>query len=219
MLHHLPEIHDRDVVAHMLHDAEVVADEQVGQTELFLQPAQQVQDLRLDRDVEGRDRLVADDQVRLGRQRPRHADALALAAGELVREQGLLFRAQADQAEQFGDPVVAAFPVADIELIERRADNLAGAAADLGLGRSQPAERERRGHGAGGAADHRTGDARDHRDAAYILGMEHEIGSIRAGKKADFPVLEADPFETPPGDLKDIPVWGTVFEGQPAPLG
>ena len=56
-------------------------------------------------------------------------------------------------------------------------------------------------------------------DAAYILGMEHEIGSIRAGKKADFTVLEADPFETPPGDLKDIPVWGTVFEGEPAPLG
>ena len=49
--------------------------------------------------------------------------------------------------------------------------------------------------------------------------MEHEIGSIRAGKKADFTVLEADPFETPPGDLKDIPVWGTVFEGEPAPPG
>ena len=56
-------------------------------------------------------------------------------------------------------------------------------------------------------------------DAAYVLGMEHEIGSIRAGKKADFTVLEADPFETPPEDLKDIPVWGTVFEGEPAPLG
>ncbi len=56
-------------------------------------------------------------------------------------------------------------------------------------------------------------------DAAYVLGLEHEIGSIRAGKKADFTVLEADPFETPPEDLKDIPVWGTVFEGEPAPLG
>ncbi len=56
-------------------------------------------------------------------------------------------------------------------------------------------------------------------DAAYILGLEHEVGSIRAGKKADFTVLEADPFETPPGDLKDIPIHGTVFEGRPAPLG
>lgn len=52
-------------------------------------------------------------------------------------------------------------------------------------------------------------------DAAYMLGMEHEIGSIRAGKKADFTILEADPYETPEADLKDIPVWGTVFEGRP----
>ena len=56
-------------------------------------------------------------------------------------------------------------------------------------------------------------------DAAYVLGMEHEVGSIRAGKKADFTVLEADPFEVAPRELKDIPIWGTVFEGQPAPLG
>lgn len=55
-------------------------------------------------------------------------------------------------------------------------------------------------------------------DAAYVLGMEHEIGSIRAGKKADFTVLEADPYEVPVEDLKDIPIWGTVFEGRPAPI-
>ena len=63
------------------------------------------------------------------------------------------------------------------------------------------------------------GDAPYRENAAYVFGLKHEIGSIRAGKKADFAVLEADPFETPPGDLKDIPVWGTVFEGEPAPLG
>ena len=55
-------------------------------------------------------------------------------------------------------------------------------------------------------------------DAAYVIGMEHEIGSIRAGKKADFTVLEADPFELPAMALKDIPIWGTVFEGRPAPI-
>ena len=56
-------------------------------------------------------------------------------------------------------------------------------------------------------------------DAAYVIGMEHEIGSIRAGKKADFTVLEADPFDVPAIDLKDIPIWGTVFEGRLAPIG
>lgn len=55
-------------------------------------------------------------------------------------------------------------------------------------------------------------------DAAYVIGMEHEVGSIRAGKKADFTVLEADPFEVGATGLKDIPVWGTVFEGRPAPI-
>lgn len=55
-------------------------------------------------------------------------------------------------------------------------------------------------------------------DAAYILGMEDRVGSIRAGKMADFTVLEADPWETPLEALRDIPVWGTVFEGQPFPI-
>ncbi|NIA70389.1 amidohydrolase [Pelagibius litoralis] len=55
-------------------------------------------------------------------------------------------------------------------------------------------------------------------DAAYVLNMENEIGSIRAGKLADFTVLEADPWETPLEDLKDIPIWGTVFEGRPFPV-
>ena len=54
-------------------------------------------------------------------------------------------------------------------------------------------------------------------NAAYVLGMENEVGSIRAGKKADFTVLEADPYETAAADLKDIPIWGTVFEGTPHP--
>ena len=52
-------------------------------------------------------------------------------------------------------------------------------------------------------------------NAAYVLGMEHEIGSIRADKKADFTVLGADPFEIPVKELKDIPILGTVFEGTP----
>ena len=56
-------------------------------------------------------------------------------------------------------------------------------------------------------------------NAAYVMGLEHEIGSISSGKKADFTVLEADPFEVAPLELRDIPIWGTVFEGQPYPLG
>jgi predicted amidohydrolase YtcJ len=55
-------------------------------------------------------------------------------------------------------------------------------------------------------------------DAAWVMGWEDQIGSIRAGKKADFTILEADPYEVGPSGLKDIKIWGTVFEGLPAPL-
>ena len=50
-----------------------------------LSSREQVEDLRLDRDVERRHRLVADDQLGLGDQRPGDADALRLPARELVR--------------------------------------------------------------------------------------------------------------------------------------
>jgi predicted amidohydrolase YtcJ len=54
-------------------------------------------------------------------------------------------------------------------------------------------------------------------DAAFILGVEEEIGSIVAGKTADFTVLEQDPYSVLPEALKDVPIWGTVFEGTPYP--
>ena len=55
-------------------------------------------------------------------------------------------------------------------------------------------------------------------DAAFALRMEQEIGSIVAGKRADFTVLEQDPLRVPVERLKDIPIWGTVFEGRVFPL-
>ena len=50
--------------------------------------------------------------------------------------------------------------------------------------------------------------------AAYTLKLDGEIGSIEAGKKADFAVLEADPTKATAETIKDIPVWGTVQSGR-----
>ncbi|MFK8041602.1 amidohydrolase [Congregibacter sp.] len=55
-------------------------------------------------------------------------------------------------------------------------------------------------------------------DAAWVMGWENEIGSIRAGKRADFTVLEQDPYAVGVKKLRDIPIWGTVFEGRPAKI-
>ena len=94
------EVHHGDAVADVAHHRQVVRDEQVGDAELGLQVHQQVDHLRLHRDVERRHRLVADDQLRVQRQRAGDAEALALAAGELVRILGRRLRAQADLGEQ-----------------------------------------------------------------------------------------------------------------------
>jgi len=50
--------------------------------------------------------------------------------------------------------------------------------------------------------------------AAYTLKLDHEVGSIEAGKRADFAVLHDDPLEVAPGALKDVRVWGTVLGGR-----
>jgi hypothetical protein len=84
-LHDAPEIEHDDAVGDVFDDGEIVADEQHGQAEPLLQRAHEVDHLRLDRDVERRHRLVGDDQIGLQGQRPRDADALALAAGKFVR--------------------------------------------------------------------------------------------------------------------------------------
>jgi hypothetical protein len=53
---------------------------------------------------------------------------------------------------------------------------------------------------------------------AYTLHLDHEIGSIEVGKKADFAVLEENPLTVDPMKIRDIAVWGTVLGGKPFPL-
>ncbi len=97
------EIHHRDAMADMAHHGEIVGDEDVGEAEPLLQFLEQVHDLRLDRDVERRHRLVAEDQRRLQGQRAGDADALALSAREFMRIAVGHIGQQAHHVEQLGD--------------------------------------------------------------------------------------------------------------------
>jgi predicted amidohydrolase YtcJ len=51
-------------------------------------------------------------------------------------------------------------------------------------------------------------------NAADTFGMENELGSIKAGKKADFTILAENPFNTNPARLKDIKITGKFFNGK-----
>ncbi|SNS29438.1 hypothetical protein SAMN06893096_10396 [Geodermatophilus pulveris] len=101
-----PGVHDQDPVGHAGHHAEVVGDQHHGRPGLLERGLQHLEDLRLHGDVQGRRGLVGDDHVGLVGHRDRDDDALAHAAGELVRvgPQPVLGLRDADQGEQLGGP-------------------------------------------------------------------------------------------------------------------
>jgi predicted amidohydrolase YtcJ len=51
--------------------------------------------------------------------------------------------------------------------------------------------------------------------AAYQIHHDAELGSLECGKAADLTVLEDDPLEVDPMEIRDIGVWGTVVGGRP----
>jgi predicted amidohydrolase YtcJ len=50
-------------------------------------------------------------------------------------------------------------------------------------------------------------------EAAQVLGMDAFVGSVAAGKKADFTVLDRDPYVLGAARLRETGVAGVVFEG------
>ena len=51
-------------------------------------------------------------------------------------------------------------------------------------------------------------------EAAYSWQLEHELGSIAAGKAANFTVLGEDPYAMDPARLADNAILGTVYQGR-----
>jgi hypothetical protein len=84
-LHHAPAVHDHDLVGHVGYHAEVVRDQQHRHVEFLLQILDELQDLRLDGDVERGGGLIGDQQRRAADQRHGDHGALAQAAGKLER--------------------------------------------------------------------------------------------------------------------------------------
>ena len=82
-----------------------MGDHDRGQAELAVQLAKIVAERVAGEGVERAERLVHQHDARLGGERTRHADALALAAGKFVRQAVAILRAvQPHEIEQFVDP-------------------------------------------------------------------------------------------------------------------
>ncbi len=96
--HFVPEVHHQNTIADVFDNGQVMGDEDQRQAHGLLQRLEQVDDLRLNRDIERRHRLIADDELGLQNQGPGNAYALALAARKLVRVAVDLLRRQADAA-------------------------------------------------------------------------------------------------------------------------
>ena len=82
---HARGVHHDDAVGVARHHAEIVRDDDQRDVELARQVLHQLQDLRLDGDVERGGRLVGDDELGIAGEPDRDHHALAHAAGELVR--------------------------------------------------------------------------------------------------------------------------------------
>lgn len=50
--------------------------------------------------------------------------------------------------------------------------------------------------------------------AAWQIGEEDSKGSIKCGKRADFAILDMNPLEIPPEEIRNIKVLGTVKDGK-----
>src|SRR6266567_2820653 len=125
------EIHHGDPMADVLDHGEIVRDKEIRQAELALQIGEQVDDLRLHRDIERRDGLVAHDQLRSRRQSPRDAEALPLPAREFVRVLGHLIGSKADFLEEGAHALVDLRRGALLEIANRFGDDIRRAHAGV----------------------------------------------------------------------------------------
>ena len=96
-----------------MHSAKPVADKHIRQSQLFLQFPQEVQDLRLHGNVQGGNRFIQDNHIRIERKSPCNADSLALSAGKSVRIPVFHFHRQSDHLQQFVHAPVHLLPVPD----------------------------------------------------------------------------------------------------------
>ena len=104
-LDYLAQVHNGDPIGYMFDHGEVMRDEQVREIEPLLKLAEEVQYLRLDRNVERRYGFVTDDELGLEGQRSRDAYSLSLSTREFVGVTARMFGAKPNEREKLSNPL------------------------------------------------------------------------------------------------------------------
>jgi hypothetical protein len=105
-LHNSAQVNHCDVICQITYHRQIVRDEQIGGLLLALEIVQQIEDGRLYRHIQRRDRLVEQQQIRLRGEGTGNRHALLLAAAELSWQPPRVGWAELDRSEQAIDMVV-----------------------------------------------------------------------------------------------------------------
>ena len=105
-LYHFTKIHNGDSVGNVTDHQKIVGDEQVGQAHLVLEFIKHIDDLGLDGNIQCGNRLVAHNKLGVHCHSPGNADALPLAAGELMGIPVGVLRVQAHLGHQLQHPLL-----------------------------------------------------------------------------------------------------------------
>lgn len=109
-LHDATQVHDQDAMADVLDDGEVVGDEKIGEMMFQLEVLKKIDDLGLDRDIQGAYGLIADDELWFDGDGSGNPDPLTLATAEFMGITPGVGGIKADVSEQRGDPLAALLP-------------------------------------------------------------------------------------------------------------
>lgn len=101
-----------------------MADNYISQMICFFEIGQEINDLALDRNIQGRQGFVGNDEVRAQDERPREGNPLTLTAAELMGVFVEIMRLQADLSQGFFDLFDPGQCVADLVNDQRFTNNL-----------------------------------------------------------------------------------------------
>ena len=176
------QVHDRDAPRQVRDDRELMRDEEDRDARVAHEVLEQVEDLGLDRDIQGADRLVREDELGTGGECASDRDALALAAGQLARPPVPDRLRQAHAVEHLGHVPVQAV-AGDEPVHERRLTH--------GL-----SDRERRVQRRIGVLEHHLGAAADLAELVRV-GVAH-VDAI----EADLTAVRLDEADEAPGERR-----------------